>query len=185
MSINLIVTNIVTFELFCKNPKKYLRLGNKSGIVEIKKNKPIMYVVSAKLLNKLVSITYKEYFSESVIESKKLLIDFEKKKSIPFFAVEKKFKMYDEWVPDDNFLKKSLIWGIHLVTPVTESELSFFVSYWKVEGRYFYHIQWQQKLAKSLDYSRNKSFLSNKKEKNIFEKESYLSNEVPIGFREK
>ncbi|QCI19164.1 DnaT-like ssDNA-binding domain-containing protein [Buchnera aphidicola] len=185
MSINLIVSNIVTFELFCKDPKKYLRLGNESGIVEIKKNKPIMYVVSASLLNKLVSITYKEYFSESVRNSKKLLIDFEKKKSVPFFTVEKKFKMYDEWVPDDNFIKKSLIWGINLITPVTESELSFFVSYWKAEGRYFYHIQWQQKLAQSLDYSRNKSFILEKKEKSIFEKESYLSNEVPIGFREK
>ncbi|CAL4042026.1 Primosomal protein 1 [Buchnera aphidicola (Anoecia corni)] len=185
MSINLIVSNIVTFELFCKSPKKYLCLGNESGIVEIKKNKPIMYVVSASLLNKLVSITYKEYFSESVRESKKILVDFKKKKNLPVFTVEKKFKMYDEWVPDDDFIKKSLIWGINLITPVTESELSFFISYWKVEGRYFYHIQWQQKLAQSLDYSRNKSFLLGKKETSMFEKESYLNNEVPIGFREK
>ncbi|MDE5285193.1 MAG: DnaT-like ssDNA-binding domain-containing protein, partial [Buchnera aphidicola] len=46
------------------------------------------------------------------------------------------------------------LWGIILNEPIKPSELAYFISYWKAENCAFYHIQWQQKFARSLQKSR-------------------------------
>lgn len=40
--------------------------------------------------------------------------------------------------------------GIALSQPVTPEELAAFVAYWQAEGKVFHHVQWQQKLARSV-----------------------------------
>ncbi|STU57412.1 primosomal protein I [Klebsiella pneumoniae subsp. ozaenae] len=45
-------------------------------------------------------------------------------------------------------------WGIALSQPVTPEELAAFVAYWQAEGKVFHHVQWQQKLARSVQISR-------------------------------
>lgn len=38
--------------------------------------------------------------------------------------------------------------------PVTTEELASFIAYWQAEGKVFHHVQWQQKLARSLQIGR-------------------------------
>jgi len=185
MAINLIISTILNTSSFYKNPLKSVFLTKKFGIIEVKeKNVPVMYMLDPNLLHKLVSITYRTdalqcFFSKKDAKNVSL-------KKEPFnFLVEEKFKMYDKWTPDNNFIKKSSIWGFNLSHQVTNYELASFISYWKAEGRYFYHVQWQQKLAQSLNYSRKQKFLAiNRKKKNSF-KNVNLKKTIPIGFRDR
>lgn len=65
-----------------------------------------------------------------------------------------KFAMYQGWQPDADFTRQAAIWGVSLGEPVTPSELAAFVAYWQAEGRMFHHVQWQQKLARSIQMNR-------------------------------
>lgn len=66
-----------------------------------------------------------------------------------------KFAMFAGWQPDAEFQQLAALWGIRLATPVSAGELQSFVSYWQAEGKMYHHIQWQQKLARSVQISRN------------------------------
>ncbi|RYA93778.1 DnaT-like ssDNA-binding domain-containing protein, partial [Enterobacter cloacae complex sp. 742-ADZ3-9B] len=65
-----------------------------------------------------------------------------------------KFAMYAGWQPDADFQRLAALWGIALSQPVTPEELAAFVAYWQAEGKVFHHVQWQQKLARSVQQSR-------------------------------
>ena len=58
------------------------------------------------------------------------------------------------WQPDADFQRQAAIWGVALSEPVTPAELAAFVAYWQAEGRLFHHVQWQQKLARSVQMNR-------------------------------
>jgi DNA replication protein DnaT len=55
-----------------------------------------------------------------------------------------------DWQPDADFQRLAALWGIALSQPVTPEELAAFVAYWQAEGKVFHHVQWQQKLARSV-----------------------------------
>lgn len=65
-----------------------------------------------------------------------------------------KFAMYPGWQPDQDFIQLAAIWGTLLTQPPTAPELAAFVSYWQAEGKMFHHIQWMQKLTRSVQVSR-------------------------------
>lgn len=71
-----------------------------------------------------------------------------------------KFPMHDLWVPSDDFIRHSSIQGIHLDCQPTPQELAEFRIYWMAEGKAFHHAQWEQKLARRLQISRQKKFTS-------------------------
>ena len=65
-----------------------------------------------------------------------------------------KFPMHETWVPGDEFLRQSAIQGIILTTPPTEQELAEFRIYWQAEGKAFHQAQWEQKLARRIQQTR-------------------------------
>ncbi len=59
-------------------------------------------------------------------------------------------------------------------------ELAAFVAYWQAEGKVFHHVQWQQKLARSVQISRASNGGQPKRDVNsVSEPDSH----IPRGFR--
>ncbi|ELH6290395.1 helix-turn-helix domain-containing protein [Escherichia coli] len=71
-----------------------------------------------------------------------------------------KFSMHDSWTPSDDFLRVSSLQGIHLDCLPTPQELAEFRIYWMAEGKAFHHAQWEQKLARRLQVSRQNKLTS-------------------------
>ncbi|MCS5945841.1 primosomal protein DnaI [Klebsiella variicola subsp. variicola] len=78
------------------------------------------------------------------------------------------------------FQRLAALWGIALSQPVTPEELAAFVAYWQAEGKVFHHVQWQQKLARSVQISRASNGGQPKRDVNsVSEPDSH----IPRGFR--
>ncbi|QCI25263.1 primosomal protein DnaT [Buchnera aphidicola (Sitobion avenae)] len=142
----ILVSDNVSLNLFCENPIPILEKSNKGVIAVLKNNSPIFYAISPCLLKKIFDI-------ECHLS----------KKNIGKPDILKKFSMHPKWIPDKDFIRQAALWGIILNEEVSESELACFISYWQVEGCFFHHIQWQQKLARSLQKSRCMNYISQKK----------------------
>ncbi|EME5534129.1 DnaT-like ssDNA-binding domain-containing protein [Escherichia coli] len=67
-----------------------------------------------------------------------------------------KFVMHEQWQPSDDFLRKSSVQGIYLDSLPTAQELAEFRIYWMAEGKAYHQAQWEQKLARRLQISRQK-----------------------------
>ncbi|MCG7368398.1 primosomal protein DnaI, partial [Pantoea sp. ACRSH] len=91
-----------------------------------------------------------------------------------------KFAMYAGWQPDADFQRQAAIWGVALSEPVTPAELAAFVAYWQAEGRLFHHVQWQQKLARSVQMNRAASGGQPKRDITQISNTDY---NIPDGFR--
>ena len=64
--------------------------------------------------------------------------------------------------------------------PVTAEELASFIAYWQAEGKVFHHVQWQQKLARSLQIGRASNGGLPKRDVNTV---SEPDSQIPPGFR--
>ncbi|MDF0888053.1 DnaT-like ssDNA-binding domain-containing protein [Escherichia coli] len=67
-----------------------------------------------------------------------------------------KFVMHEQWQPSDDFLRKSSLQGIYLDSLPTAQELAEFRIYWMAEGKAYHQAQWEQKLSRRLQISRQK-----------------------------
>ena len=105
---------------------------------------------------------------------------FEEPSAAPVAVPMGKFAMYADWQPDADFQRLAALWGIALSQPVTPEELAAFVAYWQAEGKVFHHVQWQQKLARSVQISRASNGGKIKSDVNDIPKPNYT---VPKGFR--
>ncbi|QNS01779.1 MAG: primosomal protein DnaI [Buchnera aphidicola (Pentalonia nigronervosa)] len=156
----------VKLELFCKKPIQIIE-SSKNGIISISKNNVLVfYAITPNCFKNLFDI--EDNFQYQKIKKNK---------------IAKKFSMYTEWKPDTNFLQQAALWGIMLTEEISKFELACFISYWKAEGCFFYHVQWQQKLARSLEKSRSLS-LKTKKTRDITKIPTPDQN-IPDGFRGK
>ncbi|HAH7068270.1 TPA: primosomal protein [Escherichia coli] len=68
-----------------------------------------------------------------------------------------KFVMHEQWQPSDDFLRKSSLQGIYLDSLPTAQELAEFRIYWMAEGKAYHQAQWEQKLARRIQFCRQKS----------------------------
>lgn len=59
-------------------------------------------------------------------------------------------------------------------------ELTSFIAYWQAEGKVFHHVQWQQKLARSLQIGRASNGGLPKRDVNTV---SEPDSQIPPGFR--
>lgn len=135
----ILVSDKITLDSFCHNPKKIITRSNK-GILEIlQNNSTVFYVITPKIFNKIFDLQYKGTKYEHTKNN----------------YINKKFSMHPKWTPDKDFIRQAALWGITLHEEVSESELACFISFWQAERCFFYHIQWQQKLARSLQKSRS------------------------------
>ncbi len=91
-----------------------------------------------------------------------------------------KFAMYPDWQPDADFIRPAALWGVALRAPVTTEELASFIAYWQAEGKVFHHVQWQQKLARSLQIGRASNGGLPKRDVNTV---SEPDSQIPPGFR--
>ena len=74
-----------------------------------------------------------------------------------------KFSMFEGWKPSDDFVMRARLWGYALSQDgYQKTELAEFVTYWQAEGKVFEHVQWEQKLARSLIYKKQKEAGSEK-----------------------
>ncbi|EGE2237662.1 primosomal protein [Shigella dysenteriae] len=71
-----------------------------------------------------------------------------------------KFVMHEHWSPSDDFIRVSSLQGINLDCQPTPQELAEFRVYWMAEGKAFHHAQWEQKLARRLQISRQNKLTS-------------------------
>lgn len=162
----ILISNNMTLEFFSKNPIKILEKSSNGITAVLKNNTPVFYAITPDFLKKIFDIEYD-------LSNKKI-----KKQN-----VTKKFAMYPEWIPDKDFINQAALWGIMLTEEISKSELACFISYWQAEGCFFHHVQWQQKLARSLQKSRSFNHTKNKK-RDI----TYIptpDQNVPDGFRGK
>lgn len=172
-----LTSTIMDLKDFC-NQKISLENAENGTIAIIGNNKiePIMYIISPNRLSILLKI-------EANIAKKKL-DKYNKTILSDYVNNIKKFKMYKDWHPGNNFIKLASLWGVNLIQSITREELLSFISYWQVEHRMFYHVQWQQKLARSIQINRKKYF----NKKNIFKnselnKTIEVDEYIPDGFR--
>ena len=86
----------------------------------------------------------------------------------------------DVWQPDADFIRLAALWGVALREPVTAEELASFIAYWQAEGKVFHHVQWQQKLARSLQIGRASNGGLPKRDVNTV---SEPDSQIPPGFR--
>lgn len=62
-----------------------------------------------------------------------------------------KFAMFTGWKPSDDFRQRAATWGAFLPEqPYSPESLNAFVDYWAAEGKFFNHVQWEQKFARNL-----------------------------------
>lgn len=90
-----------------------------------------------------------------------------------------KFAMYAGWQPDADFQRPPRC-GYCPEPAGYPEELAAFVAYWQAEGKVFHHVQWQQKLARSVQISRASNGGQPKRDVNsVSEPDSH----IPRGFR--
>ncbi|MCW5196839.1 primosomal protein DnaT [Buchnera aphidicola (Pemphigus obesinymphae)] len=175
MPIKILVPTATNLTNFKKDPISALSSAKEGALAILQNNIPIMYAVTPSFLNKLFSINnlFQEQKKNIV---KKNIINKTYSKNVPMG----KFTMYQEWKPDPDFLKQAAIWGITLHSPISHSELALFISYWQAEGKFFHHVQWQQKLARSVQQSRILNTIYKKRNINDLPKPD---KKTPEGFR--
>ncbi|MXP51429.1 primosomal protein DnaT [Pantoea sp. SoEX] len=178
MPAKILSSRIISLHSFCQNPISSLKKSD-GGILAILKNyTPVMYAITPERLAKLLALEV-----ENTSKNNNLLIEnniINNKTSRSIYTPIGKYAMYDGWQPDSDFIRQAAIWGILLTSPITDAELSGFISYWHAEGSLFHHIQWQQKFARNLQMIRNSNF--DKSRVNV----NQISNatlSIPKGFR--
>ena len=157
MPVKLLSSTIIGLNEFSQNPLSALRDAEQGTLAVFNNNTPVMYAVTAERLAELLAAEAALKHPADVALDDQF---FEPSgAAMPVFrAPAGKFPMYNGWQPDADFLRQAAVWGIALGEPVSDEELAAFTAYWQAEGRVFHHIQWQQKLARSLQTGRVNKF---------------------------
>ena len=89
--------------------------------------------------------------------------------------------MFKNWNPTADFARQANLWGMPIKAGINiEAELSSFIAYWQAEGKVFHHVQWQQKLARSIQINRANQGGVAKRDINAI---SQPDSQIPPGFR--
>ncbi|MGC6229653.1 primosomal protein DnaT [Hafnia paralvei] len=183
MSVKILASSITSVDAFSRDPAKALKSTDRGVITVIDNDLSVFYVVTpermAELLEieKAASCTNSDVFLEDSLFNDERLTPVVTNIPTPIG----KFTMYEGWQPDADFLRMAAMWGCTLTSPVTPAELASFVAYWQAEGKAFHHVQWQQKLARSVLQNRmNSAAQPKKRDVNDFGGQEYS---IPKGFR--
>ncbi len=179
MPVKLLASSVIGLDEFSQNPLSALQSAGQGTLAVFDQNAPVMYALTAERLAELLA-------AESALQRPTdvalddQFFDQQDVSPVSLRIPAGKFPMFSGWQPDPDFLRQAAIWGIALGEPVTDEELASFVSYWQAEGRTFHHIQWQQKLARSLQAGRvNKSPQTRRDSTQVAEPDR----QIPNGFR--
>ena len=182
MSVKILASSITSLDTFSRDPETALKSGDRGVITVLDNNMPIFYAVTPERMAELLAFEEAASRANSDVVLEECL--FSDEAVAPTVANIPtplgKFVMYPGWQPDTDFLRMAAMWGCILTAPVTPTELASFVAYWQAEGKAFHHVQWQQKLARSIQQNRMSNGGQPKRDINDIGEQDYS---IPKGFR--
>ena len=178
MSSRILTTSIAGIDAFMRDPRGVLTHAEGGSVAVFADNAPAFYAITPERLAQLLEIEAQLSRPASDITLDNQF--FDEPVNVPVTVPMGKFALYAGWQPDVDFQRQAALWGIALSQPVTPEELAAFVAYWQAEGKVFHHVQWQQKLARSVQISRASNGGQPKRDVNsVSEPDSH----IPRGFR--
>ncbi|MGL4428560.1 MAG: primosomal protein DnaT [Silvania sp.] len=178
MSSRILTTSIAGIDAFMRDPRSVLANAEGGTVAVFADNAPAFYAITPQRLAQLLETEARltRPASDVALDTK----FFDEPTNMPVAVPMGKFAMYAGWQPDADFQRQAALWGIALTQPVAPEELAAFTAYWQAEGKVFHHVQWQQKLARSVQINRASSGGQQKRDVNSF---SEPDKQIPNGFR--
>ena len=178
MSSRILTSNVIGIDEFVRDHANVLAGAQGGAVAVFANNSPAFYALSAQRLEQLLALeaSLARPASDITLDAK----FYEEPAAAPVNVPMGKFAMYAGWQPDSDFIRLAAMWGIALAQPASPEELAAFVAYWQAEGKVFHHVQWQQKLARSLQMGRSSPNSAIKRDINAL---CEPDNEIPPGFR--
>lgn len=178
MSSRILTTDFSGLDDFMQDHAAILAKSASGAVAVFANNAPAFYALTAERLAQLLELEAKLARPNSDIALDAQF--FNEPTPSPVTVPMGKFPMYADWQPDADFQRLAALWGIALSQPVTPEELAAFVAYWQAEGKVFHHVQWQQKLARSVQIGRASNGGQPRRDVNAI---SEPDNHIPRGFR--
>jgi DNA replication protein DnaT len=176
MSVKILSSTLVGLDGFCHDPLTVLQQADNGTLAVLHNNTPAFYALTPQRLAQLLALEAAAQQPNDVTLDESLF----QTESAPIATPVGKFAMYEGWRPDSDFQRQAAIWGVALSEAVTAAELATFVAYWQAEGRLFHHVQWQQKLARSVQMNRAANGGQPKRDLTQISNTDY---DIPDGFR--
>jgi len=178
MSSRILTSTVIGIDEFVRDHKHILARTETGAIAVFANNAPAFYAVTPARLAELLALEEKLARPGSDVALDDQL--YQEPQAAPVAVPMGKFAMYPDWQPDADFIRLAALWGVALREPVTTEELASFIAYWQAEGKVFHHVQWQQKLARSLQIGRASNGGLPKRDVNTV---SEPDSQIPPGFR--
>ncbi|CAJ0990707.1 primosomal protein DnaT [Pantoea sp. Nvir] len=175
MLIKILTSTLIGMDAFRQDPRQMLQQAENGTLAVLDNDVPVLYAVTPERLAHLLAL-------EASLQPSDVILDDSLYDNLHITSLTPvgKFAMYSGWKPDADFQQQAAIWGVSLSKPVTSSELAAFITYWQAEGRMFHHIQWQQKLARSVQVNRSVNGSQPKRDITQISNTDYS---IPDGFR--
>ena len=178
MSSRILTASVIGVDAFMHDPDAVLNKAENGTVAVFVNNAPAFYAIAPARLAQLLALEANLARPGSDVALDSQL--FNDPAPAPVAVPMGKFAMYNGWQPDADFQRMAALWGIALTAPATPEELAAFVAYWQAEGKVFHHVQWQQKLARSLQIGRAGNSGQPKRDINTL---SEPDSQIPPGFR--
>ncbi|EBD4077352.1 primosomal protein DnaT [Salmonella enterica subsp. enterica] len=178
MSSRILTSDVIGIDVLLHDHHAVLAKSTGGAVAVFANNAPAFYAVTPARMAELLALEEKlsRPGSDVALDAQ----FYEEPEAAPVAIPCGKFAMYPAWQPDADFQRQSALWGVALREPVTAEELAAFIAYWQAEGKVFHHIQWQQKLARSVQISRSSNGGMPQRDINSV---SEPDNHIPPGFR--
>ncbi|MGL4726538.1 MAG: primosomal protein DnaT [Scandinavium sp.] len=178
MSSRVLTSSVIGIDALLRDPEGVLKNADNGAIAVFANNAPAFYALTPERLEQLLALE-----ANLARPGSDVMLDgqfFEEPVATPIAVPMGKFPMYADWRPDEDFQRMAALWGIALTQPVTPEELAAFTAYWQAEGKVFHHVQWQQKLARSVQMGRASNGGQPRRDLNSL---SEPDSQIPPGFR--
>lgn len=178
MSSRILTSTVIGIDDFMRDHESVLARTEGGAVAVFANNSPAFYAITPERLAELLALE-----SRLARPASDITLDnqfYEEPAATPVNVPMGKFAMYAAWQPDADFQRLAALWGIALDQPVAPEELAAFIAYWQAEGKVFHHVQWQQKLARSIQINRANQGGAAKRDINAI---SQPDSQIPPGFR--
>lgn len=178
MSSRILTSTVIGIDEFMRDHESVLARTEGGAVAVFANNSPAFYAITPERLAELLALE-----SRLARPASDITLDnqfYEEPAATPVNVPMGKFAMYAGWQPDADFQRLAALWGIALDQPVAPEELAAFIAYWQAEGKVFHHVQWQQKLARSIQINRANQGGAAKRDINAI---SQPDSQIPPGFR--
>lgn len=178
MSSRILTSTVIGIDDFMRDHESVLARTEGGAVAVFANNRPAFYAITPERLAELLALE-----SRLARPASDIALDnqfYEEPAATPVNVPMGKFAMYTGWQPDADFQRLAALWGIALDHPVAPEELAAFIAYWQAEGKVFHHVQWQQKLARSIQINRANQGGAAKRDINAI---SQPDSQIPPGFR--